>query len=70
LAEIKGWREGLPGRGEGGGRPAASQQEHMREAEARLTREEALRLIDGLLEELPHLTRAEACGWMLGHWRD
>ena len=71
VPEIQHWREGLPGRGAGGGRPPASQQEYMQEALARgLSNDEALRLIDGLMEEVPRLSRAEACGWMLGHWRD
>jgi hypothetical protein len=71
VAEIKRWREGLPGRGAGGGRPSASQQEYMKEALAHgLSTEEALHLVDALIEEFPHLTRAEVCGWMLGHWRD
>jgi hypothetical protein len=71
VAEIRRWREGLPGRGAGGGRPPASQQEYLAEAAARgLTTDEALRLIDGLIEEVPQFTRAQACGWMLGHWRD
>lgn len=71
VAEIGRWREGLPGRGAGGGRPSASQQEYMREALARgLSPEEALRLVDALTEEFPHLSRAEVCGWMLGQWRD
>lgn len=52
-------------------RPPASQVEYMREALARgLTADEALRLIDGLVEAQPEMTRAKAFGWMLGHWRD
>jgi len=71
MTEINQWRQGLPGRGAGGGRPPASQQEYLQEAHDRgLTTEEALRLVDGLIEANPHMTRADACGWMLGHWRD
>jgi hypothetical protein len=71
LADIKRWRECLPGRGAGGGRPPASQQDYLQQALAHgLTTDEALRLIDGLIEEHPHMTRADACGWILGHWRD
>lgn len=35
LEEIARWRDGLPGRGAGGGRPTAARQEYFRAAEAR-----------------------------------
>jgi hypothetical protein len=71
VAEIVQWRENLPGRGAGGGRPSASQQEYMKEAAARgLTTDEALRLLDSMEEERPEMTRAEISAWLLGHWRD
>ncbi|MFI5960169.1 hypothetical protein [Cryptosporangium sp. NPDC051539] len=70
VAELRRWREGLPGRGAGGGRPSASQQEYLQEAGAHgLSTNEALRLIDALIEQSPQMTRAGACAWMLGHWR-
>jgi transposase-like protein len=70
LDEIVQWREGLPGRGAGGGRPSASRQEYLREAEARgLTRDEALRALDTFTEEFPEMTEPEICAWLVGHWR-
>ena len=60
------WRNGLPGRGAGGGRPSASQQEYMKEAFARgLDEREALGLLDAMEEERPEMTRAQICAWLL-----
>ena len=70
LDEIVQWREGLPGRGAGGGRPSASRQEYLREAESHgLTRDEALRALDTFTEEFPEMTEPEICAWLVGHWR-
>ncbi|WP_433290400.1 hypothetical protein ACQPZQ_44080 [Pseudonocardia sp. CA-142604] len=70
LDEIMQWREGLPGRGAGGGRPSASRQEYLREAAARdFTRDEALRALDALTEEFPEMTEPEICAWLVDHWR-
>jgi hypothetical protein len=71
VAEVVRWRNGLPGRGAGGGRPSASQQEYMKEAADRgLTTDEALRLIEAMEEERPEMSRAEISAWLLRHWRD
>ncbi|WP_214405190.1 hypothetical protein [Pseudonocardia lacus] len=71
LEEVVQWRNGLPGRGTGGGRPSASHQEYMREAFARgLTEHEALSTLDVFQEEYPEMTRAEVAAWLLGKWRD
>jgi hypothetical protein len=71
LEEVMQWRSGLPGRGAGGGRPSASEQEYLREAFARgLNEHEALTLLDSMEEERPEMTRAESAVWLLGRWRD
>jgi hypothetical protein len=71
LEEVMQWRSGLPGRGAGGGRPSASEQEYLREAFARgLNEHEALTLLDGMEEERPEMTRAESAAWLLSRWRD
>ncbi|MCO1654219.1 hypothetical protein [Pseudonocardia humida] len=71
VEEVVQWRNGLPGRGAGGGRPSASQQEYMTEAFARgLNEHEALSALDSFAEEFPEMTRAEICAWLLGKWRD
>jgi hypothetical protein len=71
VEEVVQWRNGLPGRGVGGGRPSASQQEYMKEAFARgLDEREALGLLDAMEEERPEMTRAQICAWLLERWRD
>ncbi|MEV4294950.1 hypothetical protein [Microbispora rosea] len=70
LTEIIEWRNGLPGRGVGGGRPTAARQEYLKEAAARgLGRDEALRALVTLSEEFPEMTEPEICAWLIGHWR-
>ncbi|MEV7803976.1 hypothetical protein AB0O28_13590 [Microbispora sp. NPDC088329] len=70
LAEITEWRNGLPGRGVGGGRPTAARQEYLKEAAARgMDRDEALRALVTLSEEFPEMTEQEICAWLIGHWR-
>ncbi|GAB3886511.1 hypothetical protein GCM10027612_23720 [Microbispora bryophytorum subsp. camponoti] len=70
LAEIIEWRNGLPGRGVGGGRPTAARQEYLKEAAARgMDRDEALRALVTLSEDFPEMTEPEICAWLIGHWR-
>ncbi|MEV6157248.1 hypothetical protein AB0L53_43595 [Nonomuraea sp. NPDC052129] len=71
LAEIVRWRNGLPGRGAGGGRPSAARQEYLRHAAARgLERGEALRALLAFTEEFPEMTEPEVCAWLIEKWRD
>ncbi|MEU7836817.1 hypothetical protein [Nonomuraea sp. NPDC049129] len=71
LAEIVQWRNGLPGRGAGGGRPSAARQEYLRHAAARgLERGEALRALLAFTEEFPEMTEPEVCAWLIEKWRD
>ncbi|WP_433514904.1 hypothetical protein ACQP2T_04355 [Nonomuraea sp. CA-143628] len=70
LAEITQWRNGLPGRGAGGGRPSAARQEYLRHAAARgLERGEALRALLAFTEEFPEMTEPEVCAWLIEKWR-
>lgn len=71
LDEIIQWRNGLPGRGAGGGRPTAARQDYFREAEARgFDRDEATRVLAAFVEEFPEMTEAEVCAWIIEKWRD
>jgi transposase-like protein len=71
LDEIKQWRNGLPGRGAGGGRPTAARQDYFRAAAARgLDRDEATRTLATFVEEFPEMTEAEVCAWLIEKWRD
>lgn len=71
VEEIVQWRAGLPGRGVGGGRPSASRQAYLAEADRRgLTTDEAMRLLAAMAEECPQLSEAEICAWLLSHWND
>lgn len=71
VAEIAGWREQLPGRGAGGGRPPASRRAYLEAADARgLTRDEALRALDAFVEEFPEMSDGEICAWMVEVWKD
>jgi hypothetical protein len=66
LEEIVHWRDGLPGRGVGGGRPSAARQEYFRAATARgLDRDEATRALATFAEEFPQMTEAELCAWLI-----
>ncbi|GAA5051658.1 transposase-like protein [Thermocatellispora tengchongensis] len=70
LEEITRWRDSLPGRGAGGGRPTIARQEYLKAAAARgMDRDEALRTIITLTEEFPEMTEAEICGWLVESWR-
>ncbi|RBQ14082.1 hypothetical protein DP939_42670 [Spongiactinospora rosea] len=71
LDEIVQWRNGLPGRGTGGGRPPAARQEYLRAAAERgLERDEAIRALVTFTEEFPEMTEPEICGWLVDHWRN
>jgi hypothetical protein len=66
LEEIMQWRNGLPGRGAGGGRPTAARQDYFRAAEIRgLTRDEAVRALATFAEEFPEMTEPELCAWLI-----
>ncbi|KAB8197750.1 hypothetical protein FH608_004300 [Nonomuraea phyllanthi] len=70
LPEIVRWREGLPGRGAGGGRPSLARQEYLTAAAARgLTRDEAIRTLATFAAEFPEMTEPEICAWLVGKWR-
>ena len=70
LEEIVRWREGLPGRGAGGGRPPASRHEYLREAATRgFTTDEALRMLDAFAESFPEMSESEICAWLVQEWR-
>jgi hypothetical protein len=70
LDEIVQWRNGLPGRGAGGGRPSAARQEYLKHAAARgLDRDEALRALLTFSEEFPEMTEPEVCAWLIEKWR-
>lgn len=69
LAEVVHWREGLPGRGAGGGRPSAARQDYLAAATAHgLDQDEAQRAIDVLTEEFPELTEVQLYGWLIESW--
>lgn len=66
MEEIVQWRDGLPGRGAGGGRPTAALQEYLAAAAARgLTRDEASRALGTFAEEFPQMTRPELYAWLI-----
>jgi hypothetical protein len=68
--EIMQWRESLPGRGAGGGRPTLARQTYFREALARgFTRDEAERTLVTFGEEFPEMTEPQVCEWIVGKWR-
>ncbi|MEV4071371.1 hypothetical protein ACGFJC_33185 [Nonomuraea fuscirosea] len=70
LAEIVRWREGLPGRGAGGGRPTAARQDYLRAALARgLDRDEAMRALSTFAAEFPEMTEPELCAWLVEKFR-
>jgi transposase-like protein len=70
LDEIVRWREGLPGRGAGGGRPTAARQEYLKAAMARgLDRDEALRALATFAVEFPEMSEPELCAWLVEKFR-
>jgi hypothetical protein len=71
LDEIVQWRESLPGRGTGGGRPTTTRQRYLSEALTRgLSREEADRLLTTWAEEFPEMTEQQVCEFFLEKWRE
>ena len=69
--DVMQWRENLPGRGAGGGRPTAVRRQYFAAANARgLTEEEATRALATFVEEMPHMSEPEVCAWLIGKWRD
>lgn len=66
LVEVRRWRDGLPGRGAGGGRPTAARQQYLEVAAARgLDREEAIHAIAVFTEEFPEMTEPELYAWLV-----
>jgi hypothetical protein len=66
LEEVVRWRDGLPGRGAGGGRPTAARQEYFQAAAARgLDRDEAVRALATFAEDFPHLSEPELYAWII-----
>jgi hypothetical protein len=66
LEEIVHWRDGLPGRGAGGGRPTAARQEYFKAATAcSLDRDEAVRALTNFAEEFPEMTEPDLCAWLI-----
>jgi hypothetical protein len=69
LAAIAQWRDGLPGRGVGGGRPTAARQDYLRAAAARgLDRDEAEQALATFVEEFPEMDEPQVCAWLLEKW--
>ncbi|UBU11392.1 hypothetical protein [Nonomuraea gerenzanensis] len=70
VQEIVRWRESLPGRGAGGGRPTAARQEYLKAALARgLDRDEALRALATFQAEFPEMSEPELCAWLVEKFR-
>lgn len=70
IAEVTLWRDGLPGRGAGGGRPTAARQEYLAMAAVHgFTRDEALRALATFAEDFPEMTEPQLCGWLVEKWR-
>jgi hypothetical protein len=70
LDEIMRWRDGLPGRGVGGGRPSNARQRYLSEALTRgLSRDEADHLLAAMGDEFPEMTEPQVCEWLLERWR-
>jgi transposase-like protein len=69
LGEVVRWREGLPGRGAGGGRPSAARQDYFAAAATHgLEPDEAQRALVTLTEEFPELTEPQICAWLMESW--
>src|SRR5262245_32002134 len=69
--EVAHWRDGLPGRGAGGGRPTATRAEFiMAAAKYDFTRDEALRALTTFAEEFPEMTEQEVAAWVISKWRE
>ena len=71
VAEMARWRDGLPGRGAGGGRPSAARADCLRAAVAHgLDRDEAVRALATFAEEFPEMTEPQVCAWLIEKWTD
>lgn len=67
--EIERWRDGLPGRGAGGGRPTALQREYYATAATRgLDREDAAHTLAAFQNSFPDMSEAEICTWLIREW--
>jgi hypothetical protein len=65
LPEIRRWHDALPGRGTGGGRPAATHQDYLDAAAAAgLTPDEADRSLRTFAAEFPHLSTPQLHAWL------
>lgn len=71
LDEVLRWRESLPGRGTGGGRPPASRRAYLDAARAKgFTPEEAEHTVRVLAEEFPEMSERDVHAWLVDRWRD
>jgi hypothetical protein len=69
LVEVTRWRDGLPGRGAGGGRPTAARQEYLfAAAKHGMDREDALQVLANFAEEFPEMTEPQLCAWLIEKW--
>jgi hypothetical protein len=70
ISEVTWWRDNLPGRGAGGGRPTAARQEYLAVAATRgFDRDDALRALASLADEFPEMTEAQISAWLIDTWR-
>ncbi|MEU0566855.1 hypothetical protein ABZ297_15890 [Nonomuraea sp. NPDC005983] len=70
VAEIARWRDGLPGRGAGGGRPSLALRDYLDQAATRgLDRDEAMRTLAVFVAEFPEMTEAQVAAWLAAKWR-
>jgi hypothetical protein len=66
LEDMVHWRDGLPGRGTGGGRPTAARHDYFTAAEARgLDRDEATRALTTFADEFPQFSEPELYAWII-----
>lgn len=69
--DVVQWREGLPGRGVGGGRPSAVRLRYLEAASGHgFTGEEAVRALAAFRNSFPEMTETEVCEWLLREWSD
>ncbi|WP_226353570.1 hypothetical protein [Pseudonocardia sp. ICBG601] len=65
------WRDGLPGRGAGGGRPSTLRLEYYAEAAARgLDDEEAAHTLAAFGNSFPEMSEQEIMAWLVRSWRE
>jgi transposase-like protein len=66
VTAIARWRDGLPGRGAGGGRPTAAHQDYLAAAAVRgLDRDEAERALVTFAEEFPEMDEPQLRAWLI-----